>query len=255
MRARNLKPGFFKNEDLAECDPLARILFAGLWCMADREGRMEYRPKRIKAELLPYDKCKIELLLMQLSKKGFIVIYEVNGIKYLSIPKFTEHQNCHVKEVGSTIPAPGLHITNTVAAGPLTESLLPITEPPLLNPGRGSANKSRSSPPQTKYLDSVFLSEYEYQQLEEVLGQKNLEVGIEKLDYSITVKGGKYKDHYKTLLNWFKRGWLKNEEGNGNGKGNGSRNSARSTGQALAHAGRAQSDGAPWPAPRVYGPE
>ena len=43
----------------------------------------------------------------------------------------------------------------------------------------------------------------------EVLGQKNLELGIEQLDYSITVKDGKYKDHYKTILNWNKRGFLK----------------------------------------------
>ena len=49
-RARNVKPGFFKNELLAECEPLARILFEGLWCEADREGRLEDRPRRLKAE-------------------------------------------------------------------------------------------------------------------------------------------------------------------------------------------------------------
>jgi hypothetical protein len=53
-RSRNIKPGFFLNDELAECEPLARILFAGLWCIADREGRLEDRPKRIKAEVLPY---------------------------------------------------------------------------------------------------------------------------------------------------------------------------------------------------------
>ena len=62
MRARNIKPGFFKNEALADCDLQARLLFVGLWCMADREGRMEYRPKRIKIEVLPYDNCNIEKL-------------------------------------------------------------------------------------------------------------------------------------------------------------------------------------------------
>lgn len=59
-----------------------------------------------------------------------------------------------------------------------------------------------------KYLDSVFLTEPEYKKLQEVLGQKSLDSAIEKLDYSITVKGGKYKDHYKTILNWNKRGFL-----------------------------------------------
>ncbi|MCX8022783.1 MAG: hypothetical protein N2745_08435 [Syntrophorhabdaceae bacterium] len=70
--------------------------------------------------------------------------------------------------------------------------------------------------PKKRYLDSVFLTDDEYQRLQEVLGQKSLEVGIEKLDYSITVKGGKYKDHYKTLLNWHRRGFLGGSSGNGN---------------------------------------
>jgi len=52
-RARNIKPGFFKNDQLAECHPLARLLFAGLWCEADRAGRLKDRPKRLKVECLP----------------------------------------------------------------------------------------------------------------------------------------------------------------------------------------------------------
>ncbi len=131
MRARNIKPGFFKNEYLAECDPLARILFAGLWCMADREGRLELRPKRIKAELLPYDNCDIMNLLEQLRHHGFIIAYQANGLIYLSITTFTEHQNCHIKESESTIPAPDEHGVSTVLAGPLTDSLLPLTESPI----------------------------------------------------------------------------------------------------------------------------
>ena len=134
MRARNIKPGFFKNEDLAECDPLARIIFSGLWCMADREGRLECRPKRIKAELLPYDNCDVVKLMEQLRKYGFIIAYKADDKIYLSIPSFTEHQNCHVKEIASTIPAPDEHGVSTVLVGPLTESLLPLTESLLLNP-------------------------------------------------------------------------------------------------------------------------
>jgi len=62
-RARNIKPGFFMDDVLAEIEPLGRILFAGLWCIADREGRLEDRPKRIKAEVLPYDECDMDNLL------------------------------------------------------------------------------------------------------------------------------------------------------------------------------------------------
>jgi len=68
MRARNLKPGFFKNDRLAEIEPLGRLLFAGLWCMADSRGRLEDRVLRIKAEVLPYDSCDCDALLTILNE-------------------------------------------------------------------------------------------------------------------------------------------------------------------------------------------
>lgn len=105
-RARNIKPGTFKNDILADCEPLARLLFIALWCLADREGRLEYRPKKIKAEALPYDDCDVVSLLIQLDNSGFIVCYEANNIKYIQIVNFTKHQRPHNKEVASTIPAP-----------------------------------------------------------------------------------------------------------------------------------------------------
>ncbi|KAF1009516.1 MAG: hypothetical protein GAK28_00154 [Luteibacter sp.] len=113
-RARNIKPGFFKNDVLAECDPLARILFAALWCEADRAGRLEDRPKKIKAECLPYDECDIEALLGQLSANGFILRYEVGGLRFIQILAFGKHQNPHKNEAPSSIPAPELHRTSTV---------------------------------------------------------------------------------------------------------------------------------------------
>lgn len=105
MRARQLKPGFFKNEDLAECSPWARLVFAGLWTMADRSGRLEDRPKRIKAELLPFDDEPIGPLLEELERWGFIRRYTVDGLKLLWIPKFGAHQNPHKAEKPSDFPA------------------------------------------------------------------------------------------------------------------------------------------------------
>jgi hypothetical protein len=103
-RARNIKPGFFKNEDLAELDPFARLLFIGLWTIADRAGRLEDRPKRIKAELFPYDNVDVDELLKELKNFGFILRYTAEGMKYISIPKFTIHQNPHKNESPSVIP-------------------------------------------------------------------------------------------------------------------------------------------------------
>lgn len=37
-RARNIKPGFFTNDELVELPFEVRSLFIGLWAIADREG-------------------------------------------------------------------------------------------------------------------------------------------------------------------------------------------------------------------------
>jgi hypothetical protein len=104
-RSRNIKPGFFKNEKLAEVHPLGRLLFAGLWCLADREGRLEDRPKRIKAEILPYDDCNIDQLLEELVQRQFICRYQAGGMPCIQVNKFSKHQNPHKNEAASTIPA------------------------------------------------------------------------------------------------------------------------------------------------------
>lgn len=113
-RARTLKPGFFLNELLAELHPLARLLFAGLWTLADREGRLEDRPKRIKAAILPYDDCDVDAFLQQLHDRGFILRYEVAGERYIQVVNFRKHQTPHVREPASTIPAPDEHSASTV---------------------------------------------------------------------------------------------------------------------------------------------
>lgn len=115
-RARNLKPSFFTDDELAEAGPLARLLFQGLWCMADREGRLEDRPKKLKAEILPYDVCSVEKLLADLCQRRYIIRYEHEGKRYIQVRQFKKHQNPHQKEPASTIPAPDEHHTKPSAS-------------------------------------------------------------------------------------------------------------------------------------------
>lgn len=105
-RSRNIKPGFFVNEDLIELDPLARLLFIGLWTLADREGRLEDRPRKIKLSILPGDDCNIDHLLNELARYKFIIRYEVDGLKCIQIVNWHKHQNPHHMEVPSELPAP-----------------------------------------------------------------------------------------------------------------------------------------------------
>lgn len=138
-RARNLKPGFFRNADLVELPVEARLLFAGLWTIADREGRMEDRPKQIKMEIFPADSFDVDSMLSMLEQSGFIERYEVNGNKYLQVVNFGKHQNPHRDEKASSIPAPCKHCASTVQApcdidanradslNPITDSLVSVT--------------------------------------------------------------------------------------------------------------------------------
>ena len=105
-RSRNIKPGFFVNDLLAEIDPLGRLLFIGLWTIADKEGRLEDRPKRIQASCLPYDQANVDSYLNQLQEKGFIRRYSVEQKMYIQIINWRRHQNPHHKETGSEIPEP-----------------------------------------------------------------------------------------------------------------------------------------------------
>lgn len=109
-RIRYIKPDFFKDEDLAELPFETRLFFAGLWTQADKEGRLEDRPKRLKVELMPYDNADIEKMLQELAnhKKDsgcpFIMRYEVNGQRYIQILAWKKHQRPHHTEKISEIP-------------------------------------------------------------------------------------------------------------------------------------------------------
>ncbi|APW37634.1 hypothetical protein RD110_10895 [Rhodoferax koreense] len=106
-RARNIKPGFFKNEILGVADPLYSLLFEGLWILADRAGKLEDRPLRIKAEVFPYrDGLDIEAMLTWLQDQGFIRRYVVAGKRYILVLEFVKHQNPHKNETESEIPDP-----------------------------------------------------------------------------------------------------------------------------------------------------
>lgn len=115
-RARNIKPGFFQNEELVELPFSTRLLFIGLWTIADREGRLEDKPKRIKMALFPADNLDIDEALIELANKNFILRYEVDCIQYIQILAFKKHQNPHKDEKASSIPEPLLHHASTVQA-------------------------------------------------------------------------------------------------------------------------------------------
>lgn len=142
MRSRNIKPGFFKNEYLSELSAYARLLFVGLPLLADREGRLKYRPKQIKAELLPYDEVDVEALLHELNNAcdNFLVIYEIDSNKYIQITNFVKHQKPHKQEKDSEIPPPQDSSNYREISRQVPDSVEKKSEPVALNDERGMMN-------------------------------------------------------------------------------------------------------------------
>lgn len=124
-RIRTIKPEFFTSEDIVELSPLARLLYIALWCEADREGRLEWKPKTFKIRYLPMDDCDIEALLAEITDRGLVVRYTTqttqttqtttqsaqtsgtqSGQEFGYIPAFTDHQFINNKEAQSVLPEP-----------------------------------------------------------------------------------------------------------------------------------------------------
>jgi len=136
-----IKPGFFANDELAELPMATRMLFAGLWTIADREGRLEDRPKRIKGELFRYDDLDIDSMLNALQDKGFVVRYEADGQQCIEIVNFLKHQRPHNNEVPSVLP-------------PREKALSTLVESRITKDGSASAlNVDISLEPLTQNLD------------------------------------------------------------------------------------------------------
>lgn len=121
-RIRTIKPQFFLNEQLAELSALTRLLYIGLWTQADREGKLIDRPKRIKAEIFPYENFDVEKGLNDLQKTGFIFRYKANvnifdrvlapeqpvtEVSIIKIVNFSKHQKIDkANEKESELPEP-----------------------------------------------------------------------------------------------------------------------------------------------------
>jgi hypothetical protein len=94
------------NEKLADLEPVSRLLFIYLWMLADREGRLEDRPKRIAAQALPYDRSvDVDVLLWGLHEAGFISRYVAEETPCIQILAFSKHQTPHIREAASTLPS------------------------------------------------------------------------------------------------------------------------------------------------------
>lgn len=102
-RIRTIKPEFFTSEDIVSLTPMARLLYIALWCEADRDGRMLWKPRTFKMRYFPADDVDIHELCDQIVTSGLVVLYG-DGMAY--VPQFERHQHVNPREAKSELPAP-----------------------------------------------------------------------------------------------------------------------------------------------------
>jgi hypothetical protein len=127
-RIRTIKPEFFTSDDVCALSPFARLMFIGCWCEADREGRLEWRPRTLKRKYLPEDVCDADVVAQELVDKGLIALY---GQGLAVVSGFKKHQVINLREAQSKLPEPPEGACNACAI-------------PAIAPGKGREGKGRT---------------------------------------------------------------------------------------------------------------
>jgi len=109
-RIRSVKPEFWADEDLADLPRDARLLYIGLWNLADEHARLRGDPRYVKGQVFPYDDdlppAGVEVLLNALVVAKKAVRYRVAGKQYIFLPNLGKHQRLEAEKVPSRLPAP-----------------------------------------------------------------------------------------------------------------------------------------------------
>ncbi len=115
----------------------ARWLFAGLLCEADDKGRMLASPRKVTGNVFPDDETISEAdvagWMDELERNGgTIARYEVDGVRYLHIPKFNVHQRVAKPTPSRIPPPPESPVTSSVET---REEPVEVREPPVMDLG------------------------------------------------------------------------------------------------------------------------
>ena len=196
-RIRSIKPEFWTDEKVVELSPFARLLFIGLWNFADDEGRMIYSPTRIKLQILPADSADISELLGEILGKSLITVYAVDGIEYLQVNGFSEHQKID-KRSASKLPSP---------PNPAESRRIPTTDQGR-DQGRDQGGGAKKSSRKTSLPADFCISERVKQWAQEK-GHHSLQAHFEKFVGAVKAKGYTYVDWDEAFMGAIRDNWAK----------------------------------------------
>jgi hypothetical protein len=95
-RARVIKPEFWEDPKVGRLSREARLLYIGLWNLADDVGNVQVEPAFLRARLFAYDDdvtvAHVDRWVAELVEEGRLRPYRARGERYAAIPTFVKHQ-------------------------------------------------------------------------------------------------------------------------------------------------------------------
>lgn len=130
-RIRTIKPTFWEDELVGSMSTRTRLVFVGLFSLADDAGRLRGNAAWIRSQLFAYDEdttaAAVEASLRELHNARRIRLYG-NGQRYVEVTNFLKHQRIQ-KPQPSQIPAPGGHYkVEPIEGGDEQDILVPVED-------------------------------------------------------------------------------------------------------------------------------
>lgn len=88
-RKRMIDPNIWQSEDFGRLSTLAKLVFIGLFSLADDEGRGRCNPVYLKSTLFPYEEgirsADVDKTLSEISSNMSVIFYSCDGSSYYSL--------------------------------------------------------------------------------------------------------------------------------------------------------------------------
>lgn len=88
-RKRMIDPNIWQSEDFSKLSTLGKLVFIGLFSLADDEGRGRSNPIYLKSTLFPYEEgirsADIDKTLSEISSNMSVIFYSCDGSSYYSL--------------------------------------------------------------------------------------------------------------------------------------------------------------------------
>lgn len=201
-RKRMIDPNIWQSEDFGKLSILAKIVFIGLFSLADDEGRGRANPVYLKSTLFPYEEsmrsADIDKTLSEISSNMSVIFYSYNGSDYYSLYNWNEWQKID-KPTDSKLPA--FEEDNKEIRRLFVEHSSKGSRNLSLNKNRIKKNKNMNR------IEKEFVAPT-LEEIQKYVSEKKLEVSAKEFfDYFtegkwIDSKGNQVKNWKQKILTW-----------------------------------------------------